>query len=289
MKFVHILCAVAAALCWGLNAPLVKLSIAWSPPLFFATMRSLLLGMLIIFFPRPRVSATVIGGFTIAHALKISFLYYSLEVGLGAGISTVLLQSQSLFTVFLAVLIFREYITLPSVVGLLVAFAGVCLIGYNQHAIGNLQGTIFVVIAAFFASISFLIIRKHKHVNYLSFVGWFNILSVVPFLVASYFVEGGEQILATLQATTGHSLLLLCLSALTVVIAYSFMMYLLGIYPTSQVAPYLLLIPIFGLSGSYACLSEWCDFQSTVGSCIVIAGLAYNQWGTRAKKTRGIH
>ena len=281
MKPQHIIMAIFIAFSWGMNAPLVKLAVGLSEPFFFAVLRSALLGLLVVFFPKPRVSWPVVNAFALVHGAKISFLYYSLKIGLSAGISTVILQSQSIFTVLLSVLIFKEIVSRRAYYGLAVSFLGVAIIGLDLQSSGNFLGMIYVLIAAFLAAISFLLMRKRKNVHYMSFIGWFNMLSVLPFFIMAYVFEGMPSILHTLHNFSWYLLFIIFLSALTVIGAYAFMVYLLERYDASQVAPYLLLIPVFGLSGSYICLGEWCELRSLVGSMVVIAGLALNQSATK--------
>jgi len=290
VKPLHIFYAVIISFSWGINSPLIKMALNSMPPLAFCTLRSLLLGLLVIFFPKPNLPPHIIGIFTLLHGLKVTLLYYSLSMGLDAGISTVLLQTQSLFTVLIAVLFLKENITTTSAMGLILSFVGVCVIGADLHAQGSAIAMGIVLLSAFCATLSFLVMRDHKNVNYLSFVGYFNLWSIIPFFLCSYYVDGASLWANILPCLTPTFLSILALSALTVVSAYVFMVFLFSIYPTSVVAPYFLLVPIFGLSGGYLCLSEWCPLQSFLGSVVVILGLILNQYGVhlnaRSKRLR---
>ncbi len=281
MAFKHLMIAILIPLSWGINAPVVKIAIETMPPLFFAALRSVLLGLLVLYFRRPPMPLKVINAFAFCHGVKISFLYYSLYIGLAAGMTTVILQTQSLFAVILAVFIFKERIEIQNIWGLLLAFLGVVIISFEPNVQMHITGMIFVIMSAIMAAISFLVIRNRKDINYIAFVGWFNIVSVIPFAIAAYVVEGSSIHMNILYKIDLSFVGLLFLSAITVIVAYGFLMYLLSLYPTSSVVPFTLLIPVFGLSSSYVCLHEWCEWQSILGSAIVMTGLAINQYKWR--------
>lgn len=278
MPLRHLIIAILIPLSWGVNAPIVKMAIQTMPPLCFATLRSLLLGFLVLKYRRPPVSMRVVNIFACCHGVKITLLYYSLYIGLAAGISTVLLQTQSLFAVILAVIIFKEYISIRNIMGLILAFFGVIVISFEAHVSAHITGMAFVLCSAAMAAISFLVIRKKQDINYVAFVGWFNLISVIPFAIAAYFFEGASISMEVLENIDTSFVFLLIGSAITVVVAYGFLMYLLSIYPTSKVVPFTLLIPVFGVSTSYVCLNEWCEWQAILGSTIVMLGLVINQY-----------
>ena len=61
---------------------------------------------------------------------------------------------------------------------------------------------------------------------------------------------------------------------------------LLHTYPTALIAPFSLLVPVFGIGASVALLGERLDALQVAGVLFVFAGLAVNVWG-QARARRG--
>jgi drug/metabolite transporter (DMT)-like permease len=288
MKRRYILMALLVAFSWGINAPIVKLTLSHIPLFFFCTLRSAILGGLLLIYPRTVYPFKTIGVFSLAHGLKITLLYMSVTVGLTAGLSTVVLQTQSLFAVLFSFLFFKEKISLHQYIGLLISFIGVLLIGNETLNIQSFFGFCLALTAAVSSSLSIIILKGQQRLTYkeaLSFVGWFNILSVIPFAALSLFFEGSAPWLNFATLLTPYVLLLIILGAFTVIGAYVFLSILMAKNKTATVSSYLLLTPVFGIGSAYLCINEYCTIISLIGTSIVVIGLAINQ-GLSLRKLR---
>jgi len=281
MKKIDILMALLVAASWGINAPIVKMTLEEMPLFFFCAVRSGLLSFILLICHKTLYPYRVVLSFTFFHGLKISFLYGSIFVGLSAGLSTVILQTQSIFAVLFAAVLFRERITAKQMVGLLISTFGVALISREALSLGSYLGLFYAAISAVAAGAAIITLRGYKKVDIsqgLAFVGWFNLFSILPFTLISLFVEGLEPWRNALTILLNARIILLLFSGMvTVVFAYVFLALVLARNQTIQVSGYLLLTPVFGLISSYSCLNERCTLLAGVGTAIIIAGLAVNQ------------
>ncbi len=280
MKKRFIIMAILVAFSWGINASIVKLTLNHIPLFFFCTLRCFILSFLLLFFPKTRYPLRITSAFALAHGVKISALYTSVTVGLAVGLSTVILQTQSLFAVLLALLIFREKLSLRQAGGLFLSFLGVLLIGNNALEVNSGLGFLFALISAISSGFAIITLRGYKNLTTkeaFSFVGWFNLLSIIPFGLLSLFIEGTAPWENILSLLTPYVIFLITTGAITVISAYGFLGLVMAQNETAQVGPYLLLTPIFGISGAYVCLNEYCALLSLLGTAVIILGIAVSQ------------
>src|SRR5258706_10045300 len=106
MRIRHVCVALAVAVVWGVNFVALDDGLRHYPPLLFTALRFALVGLLALVIPRPRVPWRwiVLIGVT-QGALQQGLTVMSLRAGLPAGLASVLIQSQALFTLAIAVVV----------------------------------------------------------------------------------------------------------------------------------------------------------------------------------------
>jgi O-acetylserine/cysteine efflux transporter len=101
-------------------------------------------------------------------------------------------------------------------------------------------------------------------------------------LLLSWIFEDHAQALA---AMTSPSLQvvgsLLYLSFLSTLFGYAAWNYLFNHYAASTVAPFSMLIPIFGILGAILAFNERFDGYEVAGAILIIGGLLVNNYGLR--------
>ena len=149
--------AILVSFFWGVNAPIVKLSLNHVPLYFLCAVRSLLLGLLVFVFPKTVYPKSIVSLFSLAHGLKITALYTSITVGLSVGLSTVILQTHSIFAVVFALIFLKEKIFLQQYLGLFLSFLGGVIISHQALQSGNtFLGLSLGIIAAIASSFTLL-------------------------------------------------------------------------------------------------------------------------------------
>ena len=120
------------------------------PPLLFSTLRFTVVVLPAIFFvPIPKASWKLLigAGFSLG-VVKFSLLFVGMDLGMSAGLASLLLQMQVFFTIGFAWLILSERPGWAQWLGVALAFSGVVLISNINDAHLNSTALLLVVGAA---------------------------------------------------------------------------------------------------------------------------------------------
>src|SRR3954454_14670667 len=129
MKPADILLATLVAVIWGLGFVASRLALDELPPTLMTTLRFAIAAVPCLFVRKPDVSwplliaisSTLFLGQFLAQA-------YGIAQGVPVGLTSVVVQSQALFSIAFAVVAFREIPTLMQAVGIGVATIGLLMI-----------------------------------------------------------------------------------------------------------------------------------------------------------------
>jgi drug/metabolite transporter (DMT)-like permease len=183
MKPADVCLAVTVAVIWGLAFVASRIALdEFSPPLMTA-LRFCVAALPCLLVPRPRVSWPVL--IAISFTLFLGqFLAqaYGIAHGVPVGLSSVIVQSQALFTIALAAILFRELPTPLQGVGIGIAVVGLLMIcgtvGYD-FSVGA-----FAVIAI--SPVSFAIgnvlLRRADGAPMFDLFAWLCLVAAIPLL-----------------------------------------------------------------------------------------------------------
>src|ERR1700712_3267234 len=163
MPLRHVLLAVAVAATWGLNFVVIDVGLEQVPPLVLCALRFALVGFPLAFFvPRPAaVPWRLVVAIGVAlGVVKFGLLFTSMDVGMPAGLASVVLQAQAPFTVLLAAVLIRERPSGRQVIGLSVALAGIALIAADNGGGVKAAGLVMCVAAAAAWAVANLLMKK---------------------------------------------------------------------------------------------------------------------------------
>ncbi|MFT0621878.1 EamA family transporter [Ectopseudomonas guguanensis] len=279
-----LLLALLVIVVWGLNFVVIKVGLHGMPPMLMGALRFLLAAFPAIFFVRrPQVPLRWMLAYGMTISLgQFAFLFYAMYVGMPAGLASLVLQSQAFFTLFFAALLLGERLRGSNLFGLLVAASGLVLIGLQGGQAMTLAGFALTIAAASMWALGNVVTRKLGKVNLVGLVVWGSLIPPLPFLALSLWLEGPELIGQSLRTLGVDSLLVLAYLAFgATILGYGLWSRLLSRYPTSQVAPFSLLVPVVGISSSALLLGERLGTLQMMGAALVMAGLLINVWGGR--------
>ncbi len=115
-------------------------------------------------------------------------------------------------------------------------------------------------------------------------VVWSSLAAPLPLAVASYAFEGGPAAWdAVVQMTWVPWACVLFMSYFATLFGLARWNALLHRYPTAVIAPFALLIPVSGLVSGALFLGEGLAPVQFAGVALVLAGLAWNVFGARAR------
>lgn len=276
-----LLLALVVIVVWGMNFVVIKVGLHEMPPMLLGALRFMLAAFpAILLVRRPQVPLR----WLLAYGLTISVgqfacLFYAMAVGMPAGLASLVLQSQAFFTLFFAALLLGERLRASNLFGLLVAAAGLLLIGMQDSQAMTLAGFALTIAAASMWALGNIVTRKLGKVNLVGLVVWGSLVPPLPFLALSFWLEGPQAIETALRGFNLTSLWVLAYLAFgATLLGYGLWSRLLSRYPASQVAPFSLLVPV-GLSSSALLLGERLSEVQVLGAALVMAGLLLNVWG----------
>jgi O-acetylserine/cysteine efflux transporter len=272
----HIALAVVVAALWGFNFVVIKIGIDNFPPILFSAMRFALAALPLAFFiRRPDVPWPLILGIgLVLGVIKFTLLFVGMDVGLSAGLASVVLQSQAFFTVILAALLLKETPTRMQLAGIATAFLGIGLIATTVDNSLTPLGLSLAVGAAFAWACSNLLMKRAGQVDMLGLIVWVSLVPPIPLFLISLAFEGWAAQSAALASLTWQGAAAVAYIAFAATI-FGFGMWgkLIRIYGAGQVAPFSLLVPIFGMSSSALLLGEDFGPVRMAAVLLVILGL----------------
>ena len=284
MPLKDVLLALVVIAVWGLNFVVIKIGLQGVPPLLLGALRFLLVLFPAIFFiPRPRLPWRWLLAYGMTISLgQFAFLFYAMAAGMPAGLASLVLQAQAFFTLLFAVPLLGERVRAGQLLGLLVAAAGLTLIGLRSGPGMTLAGFALTLCAASMWALGNIVTRRIGKVDILGLVVWGALVPPLPFLALSLWLEGPATLERAVLGLDLQSLLaIVYLAFAATMLGYGLWGRLLSRYPASQVAPFSLLVPVVGLSASALLLGERLDIQQGAGVGLVLAGLLVNLYGAR--------
>ncbi|HEY1179291.1 MAG TPA: EamA family transporter [Phytomonospora sp.] len=274
----HIALAVAVTATWGVNFVIIEVGLDHFPPLLFSALRFALAAVPAIFLVRrPKVAwKWIVAVGLVLGGVKFGLLHIGMKAGMPAGLSSLVLQVQSVFTAVFAAVILRERPTRVKLLGMALALGG---IGVAAAARGGLSGgaTAFALVIAAAAAwgLSNVFTRRAAPDALLGWMVWVSAVPVLPLLALSLLVEGPSADLAALRAIDLPGLgALAYAAALSTLFGFGAWGFLLSRYEATSVAPFSLLVPVFGMTSAWVFLGEEVSALSLTAAALVIAGVA---------------
>jgi len=277
MPLRHTLLALAVVLIWGVNFVVIDVGLADVPPFVFLALRFALVAVPAVFFVKP---PTVPWWKLALLSVFMSFgqfalLYLAIAVGMPAGLASLVLQAQVVFTIVLGAVVLRERPSPRQIVGVGIGVAGLAIVGAPHGQGAPLLPLLLTVAAGLSWGIGNIVSRTAKGASGLSIVVWGALFVPIPALLMALLVDGPEGVAAGIAAI---SLPALASTAYTVVlatlVAYTIWNTLLGLHAPAKVAPFTLLVPFVGILSAWLLLGEEPGVGELVGGAVMIAGLA---------------
>ena len=277
---------------WGFSFVPIKVGLREVPPFALAALRFFFAAVpLVLFIRRPRMPA----GFVVAYGLAIGFfqfglLFLGMQLGMPAGLSSLVIQVQVFFTMGLGVAFLGDRLRAENVVGATVAAAGVVLLAVYKIQGGTAStftGLLLVLIAAFAWGVGNIVAKRaagRHEADMFALVVWSSLVPPLPLLAASYLFEGGPAMvhaIASAGVLTWACVIFLAYAA--TLFGFASWARLLHRYPTALVAPFGLLIPVSGLLSGALFLGESLAPLQAAGVGLVFVGLAVNVYGGRRR------
>jgi O-acetylserine/cysteine efflux transporter len=277
MKPRDIALAVAVAAVWGVNFVVIDIGLDHFPPLLFSALRFTVAAFpAVLLAGRPPAAWRWVIAVALALGVtKFSLLFAGMAAGMPAGLSSLVLQSQAVFTTVFAVLLLRERPGRRQVLGLAVAMLGIGVVATRIGA-GGLPTEAFALVlgAAVAWGVSNVATRRAQPADTLRFMVWVSAVAALPLAVLSLLVEGPAADLAALRAINPEAVAALLFVALVATLAgFGAWGALIKRYGASTVAPFSMLVPVFGIASAALFLGEPVHGTDVAGAALVVGGV----------------
>ena len=285
----HALLAIFTMAIWGSNFVVIKAALAHIPPLSFAALRfSLAFVPAVFFLKRPDVPIRNLAAFGLLIGVgQFGFLYIAMRSFIAPGIASLVMQTQVLFTIGLAVWIAREKVRVYQMVTVALGAAGLLTILSHTDGATTVLGLGLALVASFSWALGNMVQRATPGVNSLAFVVWSSAFSVPPLILLSLLMEGSHALPdAILHSSPGVWAAIAWQSFGNSLVGYAVWGYLLARHSAAAVAPWALLIPVFGMAASALYLGEPLPLWKLAAAALIIGGLAINILGPRITTAR---
>jgi len=191
------------------------------------------------------------------------------------GLSSVIVQSQALFTIAFAAVVFGERPTAMQTAGIGVATLGLLMIcgtvGYD-FSIGAFA--VLMISPISFAAGN-LLLRRAQGVPMFDLFAWLCLTAALPLFALALVADGPAPTWDALaQMSLTGLLCMLGLGGISTCIAYWLWGRLLRDYPAAQVVPFALLVPFVGAGASSIVFHEKFGSLRLLGMLTVVGGIA---------------
>ncbi|MGA1028730.1 MAG: EamA family transporter, partial [Burkholderiaceae bacterium] len=237
---------------------------------------------LIFFIPRPAIPLRLLIGYGLtAFSMQFGFIFLAVWLGMPVGLVSLVVQSQVFFTLLLALLIHQVRPTVGQVFGVSLGASGIAWVGFDLGQSMPLIAFGATLLAALGWSIGNTFIKSMGPVSALPLVIWASLVSALSLAPLSFVLEGvapwqrAADLLLAGDTVFWGSLLFNAIGAS--LLGYGGWAWLLRRHPAPVVAPFTLLVPVFGMGSAALLLSEAISPTAWPGIILVFLGLALTQ------------
>jgi O-acetylserine/cysteine efflux transporter len=271
------LLAVLVAVIWGANFTVIDEGLDGMPPLLFVAIRFLVVLLPAVFLvPRPAVPWRTIALVGLLLCVgQFGLLYTALAVGLPAGLASLLVQAQVMFTVLFASIRLRERPTAPQVTGIAVGTAGLLVVAFGRQAGTPLLGVVLALAGAISWASGNIVSRRAAVASGLSLTVWSALVVPAPLFALSLIVDGPAEVSHALTHLTLANVLSTAYTAIGAsLIGYGIWNTLLARHPAAAVVPFTLLVPPVGMLTAWLVQGERPGPFELLGGALLLVGVA---------------
>jgi O-acetylserine/cysteine efflux transporter len=291
LPYSHLLLALFVVFVWGTNFVVIRWGLDGLPPFLFATLRFSCSALpWLLFIRRPKVPWHQLAAFGVLLGVGMfAMLFLAMQGDISPGLASLVIQMQVFFTIGISLFTLGERVHGFQVAGLLLAVAGLTIIGMHLDANLTLKGLALVLAAAFFWACANMVAKAAGRVEMLGFMVWTSLFAVPPLLALSLWVEGPQLISTSLRnASVGVWASVLWQALGNTLFGYGAWNWLLARHPAATVAPLALLVPVFGMVASAWSLGEPLPAWKLAAGMLVLCGLLVIIVWPRLRLTLGV-
>lgn len=267
--------ATLVALIWGGNFVAAKFSVAFFPPFLVSAIRFVLASALLVpFVPRPSLpQLRRILLIATMSALHFSLLFLALHEGLDITSSALVGQLGVPFACLLGAIFLKDRIGVWRIGGILLSFAGMAVVSGTPNVLEHPTGFYASVCSALTWGVANVLVKGVKGVGSMSMLAWIS-LGTLPTLfglsLLAEYASWPDFTAVPASAALGIAYTVLA----STLVAYGIWYFLLARHDVSQVTPFSLLTPVFGIAAGQLFFHESLTTETLLGGLITILGVS---------------
>ena len=275
MRPLDIFAAFMVSVLWGANFVAAKFGTAFFPPFLLTGMRFTIVSLILIpFVPRPTLpQIKQIALLATMSTLHFSLIFVAIYLGLDIASGALIGQLGVPFACILGAIFLGDRIGPWRIAGIIIAFIGTVIVAGAPNIPSHLPGFYAALGSTMTWGIANILIKRIHGVSSMSLLAWMGLCTIPMLFVLSCIFEHNTWPVLTaapLSALLGVLYTALC----STIIAYGLWYYLLARHSVSQVTPYSLLTPVFGIAFGEIFFKEMLTMPVIVGGIITIIGVA---------------
>ncbi|MEJ3742593.1 EamA family transporter [Actinomycetes bacterium KLBMP 9797] len=277
MRTSHRLQALLVAAIWGVNFVAIDVGLRDLPPLVLTALRFVAAAVpLVLFVPRPAAKLRYVVGYgLVLGVLKFGMLFTAMASGMAAGLASLVLQAQALVSVLLAAALLRERPSRHQVAGVVVGSAGIAVLAVSSGGHATVVGFALTLGAAMSWAAANIVVRASGETRPVSLLIWSSLVPPIPLLGLAGVVDGPRAVFDALAGLSWSAVLAVGYVAyVSTLVGFGLWNRLIAEHSVARVAPFSLLVPVFGLTAAWLVLGERMTAIELLAAAIVLIGLA---------------
>jgi len=283
--------ALLVAFAWGFNFIVGKAAVAVFPPIFYAMLRMVVVMLCLLPWLKPLKGQMprLIAIAMTAGVLNFGLMLIGFSMTDHVGPVAVALQINIPMMVVMAVLFLGERIGPYRIIAIIVAFAGVLIIGFDPRAFTDPWAFLVVCGSGTSFGVSVILMRGLKGGHPMQVQAWLATLSIPVLLAYSLVMETGQLEQTAHAGWYGAGLVLYAAFAATM-IGHGGMFFLLQRYPVNYMVPFLIAPPVIGVLFGIWLYDDPVTWKIALGGVMTIGGVAVIQVreALKARRTRTV-
>ena len=274
----HLGLALLVTLLWGYNFVVTKVGVTELPPIFFAAYRYALVAVMLLPWLKllkGQMKRIVWIALT-SGAFHFGLIFVGFSMTDSIGPVAVAVQINVPFMLLLAVVFLGEKIGRIRIAGMVMAFIGVMIVGFDPVAFQSPWALAAVVTGGCMFGISVILMRRLDGGHPLQVQAWIAVISL-PFLAAGSFMFESGQFASVVDFGWLGIAVVLYASLGATVIGHGSMFVLLQRYPVTYLMPFMIAPPVLGVFFGIVLNDEAITWKIAIGGLMTLVGVGIIQ------------
>jgi O-acetylserine/cysteine efflux transporter len=283
-----VLAAICVTAVWGLTFIEIKIGVDETTPLMLSALRFAFAAFPAVLFIRPpKAPFWLVGLYGMLIGVgQFGLLFIAIHQGFPVGLSSLVVQLQAFFTIFLAWALMGEAPRSAQLLGAAIACLGIVVIGSQRIGGASLGPFLMVIGAGAFWGAGNVVAKFVGRIDMLSFVVWSSLAPPIPLFLLSLLAEGRTGLASLAHPSLRLVVAVIVVSYAATLFGYALWGRLLSHYPAAAVTPFALLTPVVGMAAASVFFGEPLGPFEISGAVLVMAGLGFNIFGDRLLRRR---